>query len=509
MIRRILKAVICRPRSLESAWCWPWVGLAFTILLLSGLLAAGCIPAAPQVSRRATPFLAPTTPIPTPQVPVPVPSDVALAREFNATLAMVHVQELASPAYGGRRAGTPQATLAAEYIAGVFQSLGLQPAGDNGTYFQTFAMPYVDLAAMPQLALLDGNNNVTRAFRPRQEFRELVVGSAGGGEATGQVVFVGQGEARDYDGLDARGKIALIKTPRSTWQAANTAINRGAIGAIIVADDANRLRMRGSYIVPLSSATIPAVLVSEAVANELLQPIGETLQSLQGRPGRLLDVRVRLAVPLIQEQVTSVNVLAMLPGHAPSLKDKVIIVGAHYDHVGTDPDGTVFPGANDDASGVGVLLEIARLLTEKAYRPKATILFAAWGGEEAGLLGSRHYVANPRFPLRDTLAMLQLDVVGQGKGPTLNITRSPGDLAARVHQAARDLGIATGVEQIQGGSDHQAFLEKNVPAVLLVWAEVMDLIHIPEDMPQGLDPAKLTQAGQVATLAVLRLADGR
>jgi len=174
-----------------------------------------------------------------------------------------------------------------------------------------------------------------------------------------------------------------------------------------------------------------------------------------------------------------------------------------------DPDGTLFPGANDDASGVAVLLEMARLLTENAYRPKVTILFAAWGAEEAGLLGSRHYVAHPRFPLQDTLAVLQLDVVGQGKGRTLNITRSPGGLSARVHQAAQDLGVPTDVEKEQGGSDHQPFLEKDIPAVLLIWADVMALIHRPEDTPESLDPAKLAQAGQVATLTALRLAEGR
>jgi len=156
----------------------------------------------------------------------------------------------------------------------------------------------------------------------------------------------------------------------------------------------------------------------------------------------------------------------VLPGRDPAAANEVVILGAHYDHLGQGPDGTIWPGANDNASGVAVLLEIARTWQAQGYVPRRTVVFAAWDAEEQGLLGSIHYAAHPRYPLEDTVAMLQLDMVGAGAG-ALALDGEPG-LLEHLLSVAEALAIPT-AEYPLGRSDHVPFLEAGVPAGLLIW----------------------------------------
>ena len=489
--------------------------LAVALLILAAALAAACSPATPVPDALAStplPTSASTTPAPlaSPSTAAlaPIPSDVELARRFDADKAMAGIRTLTSPEFSGRRAGTPGADAAAQWIAGQFRTLGLQPAGDAGTYLQDLTLPFLDLAEMPALTVLGKDGSAT-AFRPRQDFREIVSEAAGGGRAEGEVVYVGAGATRDYQGLDVAGKIVLTNSPQPV-QAAYVAAGRGARAILALTSDPSRLTYRGSYIAPLRADAIPCLLVNEGVVNALLKDRGLSAADLASvAPGPLgIVARASVVLQPVEDRHSS-NVLAVFPGTDPTLSGEVVIVGAHYDHLGTDPDGTLYPGANDDASGVAVLIEMARVLGEAGFRPGRTLLFAAWTAEEAGLLGAAHYVRNPRFPLASTVAMLQLDVVGQGAGATLNVTRGRGSLPGQVHAAAAELGVGTSAEPAEGGSDHVPFVQAGVPAVLLIWADVMPFIHTSRDTVDSLDAAKLRASGQVALLTVIRLASGR
>ncbi len=128
--------------------------------------------------------------------------------------------------------------------------------------------------------------------------------------------------------------------------------------------------------------------------------------------------------------------LGVLPGRDPAHAGEIVILGGHYDHMGQDPDGTAWVGANDNASGIATMLEIARIWQEEGYVPRRTVLFAAWDAEEQGLLGSVHYAYNPIYPHEDAVAMLQLDMVGAGDD-TLFVD-GPGPVADQIIAVAAD-----------------------------------------------------------------------
>ncbi|MDP1931442.1 MAG: M20/M25/M40 family metallo-hydrolase [Gammaproteobacteria bacterium] len=175
------------------------------------------------------------------------------------------------------------------------------------------------------------------------------------------------------------------------------------------------------------------------------------------------------------DNISLSNVIGVLPGTDESLKDFPIILGAHYDHLGMETNANgqqiVFAGADDNASGVGILIEIARKL-QKSFSPKRSVIFVAFSGEESGLLGSRHFVANPPAPFttQNLFAMINLDSVGRLEGRTLQVFAS--DSAYEWPFMAQGIGFTIGVPsefpaQSVAGSDHVSFLEAGVPAIHL------------------------------------------
>lgn len=182
------------------------------------------------------------------------------------------------------------------------------------------------------------------------------------------------------------------------------------------------------------------------------------------------------ASKVVPEQANLRNVLAVLPGSGP-LADETIVIGAHYDHVGMGGPGSLAPwtkevhnGADDNASGTTALLEVATILATREKKPRRRIVFIAFSGEESGLLGSAHYCKDPRFPLEDTIAMLNLDMVGRLEDNLLHIegTGSATDFDGLVSQLNDDHGFrlkkkASGF----GPSDHASFYSKKVPVLFL------------------------------------------
>jgi Zn-dependent M28 family amino/carboxypeptidase len=203
------------------------------------------------------------------------------------------------------------------------------------------------------------------------------------------------------------------------------------------------------------------------------------------------------------------NVLGVLPGSDAQVSDQVLILGAHLDHVGSLPDGTVYAGANNDASGIAVLLEIARLWHDTGYRPRRTVLFAAWNAAEMGFLGSRHYVAHPVYSMQNTLGTIQLDQVGQGSGFYIIVS---GDdvrdamILAHLDNGARQVEGRLTYSNYEGGSDHDSFHRRGIPAILLAW-EDPDYTNRPQDTPQTIDVKKLQATGRVSALTIMTMAD--
>jgi len=437
------------------------------------------------------------------------PQDVETALAFQGQGALQHVQALAQPAWTGREAGTPGNQAAAQYVAQRMAEYGLQAAGDNGTFFQSLVISQTALITTPVLHVLDDSGHTLSTLRYRQDFRELVRGYAGNGSATNEIVYVPGGLPGD---MRLGGRVLLTGAVTNPLRAAQAAYEHGASALLLGTDNSEQgIALKSDYLPSLEAHTIPVCLLSKDAFEDLTKQSGFSARQLKGgSPAIPFPLQAQVDVQVTVSPTARIaNVLGVLPGSDPALAQEVLVVGAHFDHVGSLPDGTVYPGANDDASGVAVMLEIARLWHERGYRPRRTVLFAAWNAEEKGLLGSAYYVAHPALPLVQTRAMLQLDMVGQGRGYYISLSADEQQdawILAQVDNAARQIEGRVNVVKYEAGSDHDSFHQRGIPAVWLSWERAEDY-HLPTDTADTIDPLKLQATGRLTTLTLMTLAD--
>lgn len=496
------------------------VGPRLTTLVLAAL--GGVIFALVIAAVFAAPVLAPSPAAlvsPSPTAPAqgagPLGTPTDSYPEVDGARALEHTAYLADPARGGRFTASPGYADAAAYVAERFRELGLEPWGDRGTFFSRFAMPLVDLATTPVLERLgDG-----RRYRHRTDFTERVGGTFGSGDVTGTLAFVGSGSASDLEKVDVRGKIAIVILAGRADPGRQLA-SRGAAATIYISNTI----IKFSYIPRFDPLTLPGIVVTQAVANELLAPGGRSVSELaalveaQARasgspppsPAFDLATRMRVAVPLTPlREVEAINVVGLLRGSDTEAAKRAVVVGGHLDGVGTDPDGTVFQAANDNASGPGLTIEVARALIERRADLRHSVIFVAFGGEEQGLHGSEAFVEGfGRLPGRreSLLGYVNLDVVGCC-GATVSASNENSSIVARARSAAERLGVP--FESDGGGSSDQAsFLRRGIPATLLNWSSVGP-IHTTADTIDQISAESLGTLGRVAALMTLELAAGR
>jgi hypothetical protein len=442
--------------------------------------------------------------------PPPSPSvDAITAPELRA-----HVSWLASDELEGRGTGTPSIDLAAEYIAREFKRYGLEPAGDNGSYFQSFdVITGVELKASELVMVHEGNE------MPVDPNMYMPYTFSASGEFSGLPVFAGygltdpSGAHNDYEGLEVDGRVVIVRAGypedanphgpipmlASARAKALTARERGAVALLIIHDD-ERAVQEFTYDRSPSDAGIPVGKLFREGARMLFDMSGIGGAALDdGQPVRGVDVTAavkgRFEVALVRK--TTRNVIARAEGS----EDGTIVVGAHYDHLGWGGEGSLYKGAepmihngaDDNASGTAGMLELAQLYA--AYPPKHSMLFMAFSGEEMGLLGSAHWVEHPTHPLENVRAMINLDMIGRLPDSTrrLNVQgigTSPvwkEILEKRNDTEKFNLGL---IEDGQGSSDHSSFYMKNIP-VLFFFTGLHTDYHRPSD-----DADKIAYDGQ-------------
>jgi hypothetical protein len=435
-----------------------------------------------------------------------------------------HVKTLSSARMEGRGAGTKGLGLAEAYLIKEFRALGLKPAGT-----ERFRQPFTVVTG----ARLRGQNVFTvgddepKALKLNDDFIPLSI--SGSGTATGQLVFAGYGVSAaelgydDYLHLDVRGKLVVVlrKEPPALGEKAGTpgkltshaeiinkAINaraHGAKGLVLVnaSGDEDTL-LRFAQVSGPEDAGIPIVHVRRAVAEKWFAA-GKTLASVQAdldklQPGGFaFEQNAAIAVDIERTRATVANVLGYLPGRT----DEYIIIGAHYDHLGLGDQhslapsqlGQVHHGADDNASGTAGLLEVARLFVSEKRTPERGILFAAFAGEELGLLGSSRWVNNPTLPIERATAMLNMDMVGRMSGGKLYIGgvgtgstfRPMLEKAAPRYRFTFDYSSSG-----YGSSDHTSFVIKRVPS-LFFFSGLHSDYHKPSDTWEKIDAASAAQ----------------
>ena len=371
------------------------------------------------------------------------------------------VAYLASDELEGRMTGSKGARMAAEYIADALRATGLEPFGDDGTYFQTFEFT-ADRRILPEANTLRvETDDGSRAYQVDADFRPLSF--TANAEVRGEVVFAGYGLAvpgssgyDSYADLDVTDKIVLVLryVPEGVAAERRAELNRyaglrykamiardrGAKAILVVAGpnspNAGKL-IPMTFDNSLAGSGIVAASVNAEVARALFDGAGKSLEEVQSQldienPHYLgqfpLDgVAVAIGAGVERIRETDRNVLALLPaGERPA---ETVVVGAHYDHIGRgdasslagkDEAGEIHNGADDNASGVAVALELARALAQREER-RRNVLFAFWSGEELGLIGSSHFVEAPPLPLEDTVAYFNFDMVGRLRDNKLSL----------------------------------------------------------------------------------------
>jgi Tol biopolymer transport system component len=460
-----------------------------------------------------------------------------------------HITTLASAEMDGRLTGTDGERRATDYVASVFASLGLAPAGDSGTFFQQFEFTAgVSLGPTNQLTLRTDDSSAPHPYVNEQDWRPLAFAKTGT-FTPAEIVFAGygivapaadgQGAYDSYTHLEVKDKWVLVfrylpeKISPELRQHLNryaglrykvmVARDRGARGLIVVSGPNAKVK---DQLVPLSfdaslaSTSIAALSVTDVVADQWVRLTGKTLQELQETldsgqslmgfavPHRTLEA----VIDIQQEKRLGRNVLARLPAKI-NARQPILVIGAHVDHLGhgsgagslarEEEKGQIHYGADDNASGVAGVLEIARSLSlqrERGVFPsRRDIFFAAWSGEELGLLGSAHFVNTFGDGRKDTsslaqqiAAYLNMDMIGRlDKSLILQGIGSSSIWLSTVEQANAPSGLTLSLQNDSYlPTDATSFYLKGVP-VLNAFTGSHAEYHSPRDTVEKINEAGL------------------
>ena len=429
------------------------------------------------------------------------------AQMFDEQEALKYLEYLASDDLEGRRAGTRGGGAAGDYIAARFAKYGLQPVGTDGTYFQPFSFSANDIWDVSPIltvffpsADVSSKGELTRDYTYFTDFIPMIQGNFGSGEVKAPVVWIGKCNSFKLDASLAK-KILLCQPSEATDYdlLVAEALDHRIGGLLVIHDEEGP----GPYVRRMfrngKLTELPAFWIPTAIAQDLLAGTEYTLDDLaQLSDPTPLATSVKMAVSIQKRELEARNVLGLLPGTDPQHKDEIVVISAHYDHVGRNPDGTVYNGANDNASGVAVMLEIARLWQEQGFQPARSVLFAAWDGEERGWLGSTYYVENPVYPLDHTVALLNLDMTGVGDEKLYIFGEEGSPVVAQLLSSAQALGISANFNPEGGGSDEIPFMEAGVPAGAYFVYPASDLglaYHLPGDDVQNIQLSSLRKIG--------------
>ena len=476
-------------------------------------------------------------------------------KEIEPDALLGHIKFLSADELKGRGNGTEGLERAADYIAEQFKAAGLQP-GVSGRWFQPF-----DLDA----GLVVGpDNKISIEYRGRTISLALGTGyyplAASGSTRTPSakldrlpLVFAGYGLAvpdlgyDDYARIDVSGKAVLIFThepqeheagsrlngtrpmPQTSLNAkAQLALSKGARALLAVSDPSHR-NDEGQYSLFMSDPDaddqgIPVLRVKRSEIQPLLDAFRLDAAArlidmdLVPRSELLNTAMLDYVESLTRNRKTVRNVVGILPGSDPARAGEAIVIGAHYDHVGLggrlsgtpDRTGEIHNGADDNASGTASIIEIARSATEQRSRFPRTLVFIAFAGEEKGLLGSAYYAGHSAFSIDNTIAMLNLDMVGRARGQVdvSGLEASPSmeaDLKAAVTAAGGGLQIKRAGPGA-GRSDDSNFIDRRIPAINFFTGFHPDY-HRPTDDWEKIDAVGTKRVATLALELAARLAN--
>ncbi|MDI6618728.1 MAG: M28 family peptidase [Clostridiales bacterium] len=386
---------------------------------------------------------------------------------YDADNIIKMIGELSSKSFNGRMAGTPYGIKTEEYVASKFKKAGLKPAGVGGTFYQEFLGVSGNPTPEYILEVKDGNNMV-KGYKYGKDYSFFTYMSHKG-EATGRGVPV---NLSDKNIKGVKNAIALIKYFKDADSNTLSMLYKKGYTGVITASGDPSDRRKGQFGVNDMevSSKLPRVCVDLDVFDELMD---------YSKKGYTIHLKSSFEVKSFKAR----NVIGILNSNRKS--DDYLIISAHMDHLGPDPDGVYFPGALDNASGTSSIIEIARALSKQPVKPDKNIVFIAFSGEEENLFGSQYYVSHPIYPLKNS-EVINLDMVGAKSNLPLSIFRygsseraSGNSILNELKSSADERKIKYSIEN-NGSSDHMPFGSVGVPSVTLIDLE-KNIYHVPED----------------------------
>jgi hypothetical protein len=492
------------------------VKLIFGLLIILGLLLPGVAPSQSTVKPEETQLL-------------------RAMHSISSHTLFDYVKELTSEKYGGRLTGTEGFNQAARWSADLFKKWGLKPAGDKGTYFQEFPIAYTLIFPGCEVVMHIPYKGTTLK-KYYHYFDEFIPGStSGSGEITAEVVYVGYGVTApelsydDYQGVDVKGKIVLMERevpvspdkdrdlflkwrPYSFHQyKLENAVAHGAKGMLYnygpIANPNNSYR-EGFIYSHVGPTVVKDIFAGTGRTHEeVVAKIKKELKPQSFATGKVFTIKNKTEH---HPEGIGYNVLALLEGSDPQLKDEIIIIGAHLDHLGYCY--TMIPGANDNASGVAVVLGVAEALAKSPVELKRSVLFILFGSEEQGVVGSQYYCQHPIFPLEKTVAFINMDGVGCGdKLSALAADNYPEFWAffreANEHYVHREIRARYFANLARPRLDAARFLWKGVPTISWSAFGAPSYYHNPKDDIDTITPEIMEDLAQILFLGVVKMAN--
>ena len=535
------------------------------------------------------------SPVPAAEIRAPVPERMRPGFEsITAVDSAAFLEFIAADELEGRDTPSRGQSIARKYIRSLYKSWGVAPFGDargSGPRSYEQALPMFVKTYGPDTAMTVRSGGLTRTFRMGGDFT-CSNGADWSGAIEGRVVFAGYGVSApdlgydDFAGIDVRGKIVLVAAGRPGGDERKTVFNgpdhwarfagrrtpvencarllagKGALALIVADPSFDRPARPHGYVqgarIPSASNRVyspaiaavdpmtPTFWASPRVADALLAAAGTSLEERTQRidaalkpssldlPGLTMMIEMDVAL----QSSPCANLLGIIEGSDPDLKNEYVIVGAHLDHVGLNDDGYVFNGADDNGSGSVGVLQIAKALALSPVKPRRSVILAHWTGEEKGILGSLAFVKNPPVPLNRIKACVNLDMISRDTPPQAVKSQAAefhlsaeeqakiGDdprrlLMAYVPLFARDFGaliadlseahvglnvVPLPSTPMMGNSDHYFFALEGIPSVFLFTGGHSDA-HQPTDTSDRINAEKMADVVRLAYLTVFSTAD--
>lgn len=451
-----------------------------------------------------------------------------------------YVKELVSEKYGGRLTGTPEYNACADWVASLLKKWGARPAGEGGTYLQAFPNPYtlVFPGCEVYLRLPVKGGEIKKYYRYEDEF--IPGGTSGNGEVTAEVIYVGYGVTApelgydDYAGVDVKGKILLMERevpvspddnpelfkkwrPYSFHQyKLENAVAHGARGMLYnygpIGNPNNSYRENFIYS-HVGDAVVADIFAGTGRDHKaIVEKIGKNLKPQSYATGKVFTLKN--STEHHPEGVGS-NVIGLIEGVDPALKDELIILGGHLDHLGRMWE--LMPGANDNATAVAVTLGVAEAMSKCQVKPRRSVMFLFFGAEEQAVAGSDFYINHPAFPLEKTAAFINMEGPGIGDKIGVMAGKNFPDFYAFLEKANsryihRVIEASSFANLARPRQDTARFLWKGVPSVTVGASETVPVQRLPSyhntrDTLDPITPEIMEDIAQLLFAAIMDMSD--